>query len=527
MKAYIRALAALLAVMFAVCAFAACGEKPAPLPEESAGGSAQSEPASEPDPGESKAESIPAGDESEPQSGESAADPHASESSEAEHAESKPAEDPHTSGEESRPSESSQGDKETSQGDKDNSKGETSQGGKETSGEVSEVSGEESGEAAETLAPVEVLYCSFSEKPYFAMFGKCEEDATVYAETSQGTVSARSWYGWFSLRLYCSGSSVQVKLWQKTKDGKSAVQTYTAKPKTPGADMWPIVTGSGNYQFFFQKMLPDYKKSNLPTQRQLNALVESTKERVAAVHKYNPEAEVIYLLVPSAMTVYPEYVPEKYVSPSGDSKLELILKALNEGGAYAPDLKKVFLEHKGDEMSLFYHLDSHWADYGAYLAYVELYNHISQKFPAAKPRGVDEFDWVADYYESGDMTYYLSIPQEKVFEYAWFRKFKSGSGAASSITSVPRYRSAKRLAYSTEATYEMNFETYNTKLPNVLVMRDSFSTQIFDLIADRSNKSHFLGMWDESWKRSVVNAEKPDYVIFILAEWNLDSVLKG
>ena len=473
MKPKIRALAALLAMLFAIsCALASCSTDPRQsgdsAPEsaaESAAGSGESsagETQSEPESGESE----PEGNESEPESGESI--PEGDESAAA----SVPQEE-------------------------------------------------------YTLPPVEVLYCSFSEKPYFAMLGKCAEGAAVHCATEKGEVSAQSWHGWFSLRIYCKGSSTELKLWQTADGGSSEPQAYTAKPKTPGADMWPIVTGTGGFRFFFQKMLPDYRRTNQPSQRQLNALVESTKERVAAVHKYNPDAEVLYLIVPSAMQIYPEYVPENYTVKDGDSRLDLVIKALNEGGATAFDLKKLFLEHKDDEMSLYYHLDSHWADYGAYLAYVELFEHISQKFPAAKPRGADEFDWVADYYESGDMTYYLSMPQKDCLEYCWFRKFKEGSGVSPKIASTPRYRRATSLTYSTEATAEMRFDNNDPSLPNVIVLRDSYSTQMFDLIADRSNESHFLGMWDTGWKRSVINSEQPDYVIFIIAEWNLDSVLKG
>ena len=480
MKTKIRALAALLAILFAIsCALASCGTEPRQPASSAPEGAEESN--------SQRAESVPESGESTP--GEAQSAPEGGESAE-----------------ESAPQNAESGDGASA--------------------------AEESAAASVppedyTLPPVEVLYCSFSEKPYFARLGKCAEGADVHCTTEKGEVSAQSWHGWFSLRIYCKGGSTELELWQ-TADGKSSKpQAYTAKPKTPGADMWPIVTGTGGFRFFFQKMLPDFRRTNQPSQRQLDALVDSTKERVAAVHKYNPEAEVLYLIVPSAMQIYPEYVPENYTVKDGDSRLDLVIKALNEGGATAFDLKKLFLEHKDDEMSLYYHLDSHWADYGAYLAYTELFGHISQKFPAAAPRGIDEFDWAADYYESGDMTYYLSMPQKDCLEYCWFRKFKEGSGVSPKIASTPRYRRATSLTYSTEATAEMRFDNNDPSLPNVMVLRDSYSTQLFDLIADRSNESHFLGMWDTGWKRSVINSEQPDYVIFIIAEWNLDSILKG
>lgn len=482
MKTKTRALAALLVMLFAAgCVFASCAKEPLPAPVSGSESKQESAPESkEESASESKDETSPESkEESEPESKEESAPESKEESAPESREESEP---------EPLESEPPEG---------------------------------------YSLPPVEVLYCSFSEKPYFAMLGKCAEGATVYGRTDEGTVRAESWHGWFSLRLCCKGGSQKVRLWQTVGSESGEPLEYTARPRTPSAEMWPIVTGTGGYQFFFQKMLPDYEKTNLLSQRQFDSLVQSTKDRVASVHKYNPEAEVIYVLVPSAMSVYPEYVPEEYVSPEGESKLDLVIKALNEGGATAFDLKKLFSEHKDDEMPLYYHLDSHWADYGAYLAYVELFRHIAEKFPAAAPREQDDFEWVADFYESGDMTYYLEMSQKKCLEYCWFRKFKPYSGVSPQITAVPRYRRATSLTYSTEATAEMRFNNNDPSLPNVLVLRDSYSTQMFDLIADRSNESHFLGMWDSNWKRSVITTEKPDYVIIILAEWNLDSVLKG
>ena len=83
----------------------------------------------------------------------------------------------------------------------------------------------------------------------------------------------------------------------------------------------------------------------------------------------------------------------------------------------------MFEPHKYDEMPLFQHFDSHWTDYGAYLAYVALFEHISERFPAAAPLPIDAFDWNPDYYQSGDMPMYLSLPPEEIMDYGYYRKF--------------------------------------------------------------------------------------------------------
>lgn len=370
---------------------------------------------------------------------------------------------------------------------------------------------------------INVLYNRFSEKPYFAMVGTCAENAVITAECNGETVVSKSYKGWFSVRLRCDGSSVDVTLTQ-TVDGEQVGETCTvnAKPGTPAPDMWPVVTG-GDFQFFFQKMLPDLLGQNVPSKSVYDNLTKRVSQRVAQLREYNADADVIYLIVPSSMSVYPELVPESYGEPAEETRLDLAIDAINAGGGVAIDLKALFAEHKEDEMPMYYKLDSHWSDYGAYLAYVAMFEHIAKKYPDAAPRSIDEFDWNPDYYQSGDMTYYLSMAQSRVKEYAYYRTFLFD--APSSVTNTPRYRSAKMLCYSDQVTAENKIKTNRDNLPSAIVLRDSYSTQLYDILAERMDTTYYLGMWDLSWKNSLIQSEKPDYVIYILAEWNLDSVL--
>lgn len=390
-----------------------------------------------------------------------------------------------------------------------------------------ESSDEESSAASEDPedAPnnIKVLYSSYSEKPYFAMVGTCTEGAVVTAECNGETVSSNSYKGWFSLRLLCKGSSAAVKL-SESVDGEmlGGSSTVTVRPRTPGSDMWPVVTG-GDFQFFFQKMLPDYQGKNIPGRSAFSSLTKRVSDHLSQLRKYNENAEIIYLIVPASMTVYPELVPETYGELADETRLTKTIDAINAGGGIAIDLQSIFAEHKNDEMPLYYKLDSHWSDYGAFVAYQALFEEVAKKFPQASPRSADEFNWNPDYYESGDMTYYLAMSQSKVKEYAYYRTFDFD--APSQVTKTDRYRSKTMLCYSDEVTYENVIDTNRDDLPSCVVIRDSYSTQIYDLIAERMDKTHYLGMWGYRWDQSIMASEKPDYVIYVVAEWNLDAII--
>ncbi len=402
----------------------------------------------------------------------------------------------------------------------------------ESKEESEEESEEESKEKEESKAPeikekqgdVEIVYASYSEKPFGAVVGKCAEGATVYAESSAGDSSeALSWHGWFAIRINCPKAGTFYTFTQKV-DGEEVGEMTIKKisPVTPDADMWPIVTG-GDSQLFFNKMLPDFKQTNLPSSNDIANFTSRIKARPNQLRGINPNAEIIYMIVPSSMTVYPELVPEEYKKGSGKSRLEMTMDAARNAGATVIDLEALFKEHKNDVYPLYYKFDSHWTDYGAFVAYTALCDHISERFPAAKPRAFGEFDWQEKSYESGDMIYYLQMQREVVHEYGALRvmNFADASGASN----VKRYYSPDRMTYADEMTWEHRFSTGDGKKPDLMLIRDSYSTQLFDILAERMNNSHYIGMWSYAWNYSVVSADQPDYIVYLVAEWNIDSIL--
>ncbi len=373
-------------------------------------------------------------------------------------------------------------------------------------------------------SPLSVTGCSFCEKPYFVLIGKCALGAEVTGEANGEKVTSKSYMGLFSLRLRCDEQSVNVKLSQ-TVDGAPVGDTieYTATPVLASNDpLWAVVAG-GDLQFFFQKSLPDFQGTNLPSQATLDSLTQRVSNRLQQLQKNKPDAEIIYLIVPSSMTVYPELVPTQYKQAEGKTRLDLVSEALTNGGATVIDLKSAFSEHKNDEMPLYFKLDSHWSEYGAFVAYTELFNHISDKFPDSKPRDISEFNWKGDYYQSGDMSYYLGLSRYGIKEYSYYRTFNVA--IPKSITFVPRYESDKSLTYNDAVTEQRTIYTDNKNLPNAFVIRDSYSTQMYDILAERMNKTYYSGMWNYIWDNSRINSFKPDYVIYIVAEWNLDYII--
>jgi hypothetical protein len=357
------------------------------------------------------------------------------------------------------------------------------------------------------------------------IIGTCAQGAEITATVGSQEVTVPSYMGWFVATLKAVGGNKQEITLTQTIDGEvyDIPRTFATTVTTPQNLGTTALASNDAFQFFLAQMIPDHMgTARLYNDSEINSLVNRVKDRLAQLRTGKPDAEIIYMVIPSPMTTYPELVPEDYPKGSGKSRFDQVMEALSGAGATVIDIRDTFKEHKNDEMPLYYHCDSHWADYGAYLAYVELFEHISEKFPEAKPHGLDAFNWTADYYTSADAMLYLGIPQVEVKEYGYYREFKEGLHA--SIKAVPRYR-GMQLIYSEDTCNEIIFNTKRKELPSCIVYRDSYSAGIYDLIPERMNRTHYIGMWNYTWNNTYINTENPDYVIYILSEWNINEVV--
>ncbi len=372
---------------------------------------------------------------------------------------------------------------------------------------------------------VKLLYSRYTNKPSFVIIGTCAQGADITATVGSQEVTVPSYMGWFAVTLKATGGDKQEITLVQTIDGEQydIPRVFATTVTTPQNLGTTALASNDAFQFFLAQMLPDHMgTAGLFGTGDINSMVNRVQSRLAQLREHKKDAEIIYMIIPSPMTIYPELVPQEYPKGTGKSRLDQVTEALSGAGATVIDVRGIFMEHKNDEMPLYYHLDSHWADYGAYLAYTQLFEHISQKFPNAKPHGIDAFTWTADYYTSADAMLYLGIPQVDIKEYGYYREFKEG--LHTSIKAVPRYR-GMQLIYSEDTCNEIIFNTKRSELPSCLVYRDSYSAGIYDLIPDRMNRTHYIGMWNYTWNNTYINTEKPDYVIYILSEWNMFEVV--
>lgn len=375
-----------------------------------------------------------------------------------------------------------------------------------------------------------VFGAAASDGDYIAVYGECATGALVSIQNESGTFTVQSFGGNFAARVKNPTNTASLTVTQSyngTQIGDPLTWSGNVLKPNYGND-WGVWLGGDN-QGFFHKMIPDFKKTNLLDEATLTSIRDRYSSRVKTLKtNMGDGCEVIALLIPSAMTVYPELVPAEVAVPGeGQSRFDQMVNVLTEAGVTVIDVRETFAEHKNDSLPLYYRYDSHWADYGSYLAYVELFDYISDRYPDAAPRTFAEFDWNWGEYTGGDMLYYFDIDHGGlVYEPTYIRKMNFQTIPA--VKALLRYNDPTSVAYRSYSDEIVSGKTYTTnrpELPDLYIFRNSYGAGIYDLILERGDKVTFNPTFSYTYNIAQIKKTEPDYVIYIMSEWDFGNII--
>ena len=245
-----------------------------------------------------------------------------------------------------------------------------------TSSEVSEVSEESEPptEAGYTARPfcTEIINITAER---IAIAGTCEEGAVVTIKRGQKDVSVQSVGGYFIAEVLLKDKSENnLEITAKVTDKEeSTARNITATYKATVSerpDKFSILIGL-NSQLFLKETLHDYNGENLLSTTEIAKFKQMVNDNYDAIQakrvgdlavdlakdvaKPDPEmsdseyleflktevmkdykpVELIYVFVPNAITVYPEYVPEEYQTDTNTTRYKQMVRALNDANVNA------------------------------------------------------------------------------------------------------------------------------------------------------------------------------------------------
>ena len=370
----------------------------------------------------------------------------------------------------------------------------------------------------------------YSHNSSYVIGGTCENGAWIEVTGGLHTILTRSNHGDFLVEVPFDGSKRNINLTLATfVEGKepSPPIEILVRPQT-GITMYEdsgrfgVVVGY-NYFTIFADSIPDFIGSNLISDRQITDIRISTENKIQELRSRGNNAEIIYLLVPNPSRIYPENMPSRYAEFKGDTLKRQWIQGVTAGGATVIDLLDTMVRHKNDEFKVFHYTDSHWTEYGAMLAYIDLMNHIGEKFPDASPRPASDFHVFNRRAYFGDIYKTLDLPKTALREYSAFVNFRFDSPCGKinlydDIDSVCLVHDRISMAATTRTNVQGNF-------PNAYFIRDSFAGPIHAFLTDRFATAEWRRMWDYRFTANEIAGMGADYVIYIISERNIPEIM--
>lgn len=274
---------------------------------------------------------------------------------------------------------------------------------------------------------------------------------------------------------------------------------------TIGRDNWIFLSGRS------YGVTQDLKRENLFTSDQLQKKITTWLGRRDTLKSMSIQSYIA--LWPDKHNVYTQYLPLSMKVQLKDtiSKTDQMIIGLKKADSFSEIIDvRVELIEKQKTVQVFLKNDTHWNEYGAFIAYQKLMQKISKNFPQVLPIK-EATDYKIEWTESsdGDLLNIMGIERTDHF-----------------IDKVPNFISLDEEedisslptdSYPAETIFHRNMRSPNNL--RVIIFRDSFTRSLTKFISPHFKE--VLYIWTPFDQR-IVDSYKPDIVIECFVERYFD-----
>ncbi len=278
-----------------------------------------------------------------------------------------------------------------------------------------------------------------------------------------------------------------------------------------------------NMQGHYYGQFDDWMGNNILTEKQVEGLTERLTSRVEFLEEN--DCELVYLIVPNPITIYPETAPIRYPKSTADtSRTEQFLAAAKEAGATVIELEDLLYAHREDDFKIYNKLDSHWTPYGTYLAYDALMDYLTPAWSALDPVVPGEdIEFYNEVVNGGDIVTAYDLDSALIQENATFVRW-----LVEAVDSpYTFYEGTNRPYYppvNEQKTVKNHLADNRKDLPTAMVVRDSFATNMYQYFNQTFGEVYWQGQSDYKFDKQWIEECKPDYYIVLITERNIDSI---
>ena len=374
----------------------------------------------------------------------------------------------------------------------------------------------------------ELTFTSHSGENTVVMGGKCVQDAKIHIRSSDNSIEKTfsTDYNDWCVEIEIPSGITSLSLTQEEPGkGESEQIIVTVQPR-PGfslADQGVCQVAFGDkMQGHFFGQLEDWCGTNILSDNQVDGVQKRIKSKVD--YLAGRDCKLVYLIITNPMEIYPETAPERFVRSDKDiSRTEQFEKAARAAGATVIDAREILEEHRDDIYKIYNKTDSHWTAYGAYWGYKILMDEIGKDYEAAKPLPIDgNFEFYNKESMSGDMMVHLQLQNSLLHENGTFVKWLTKA-----VSNPDVYvKGSVQLDFSpVQDTQTVSNRLDPKGKPTAMIVRDSFSTNIYGYVNNSFSEVYWQNMWNYKFDKDYIENTNPDYYIYIVAERNIGNLL--
>jgi hypothetical protein len=214
----------------------------------------------------------------------------------------------------------------------------------------------------------------------------------------------------------------------------------------------------------------------------------------------------LFLVPPNKSSIYGEFLPDSCNHVRENTALDEFFEYLKKHTRVTVvDFRQALLAEKSKER-VYHRTNTHWNEYGAFIAYRHIMKPVVQWFPSLRIQTVDDYLIEKEIGWGGDLADLIGGSEYINEEYINLKPLDNHSFKIEDIDSIVK----------SPITFEQN----DSSFPRALIFRDSFFSSVAPFLAAHFQHSKYY--W-QAWNTStpieeIVSSQKPDIVIEEITE---------
>ena len=214
----------------------------------------------------------------------------------------------------------------------------------------------------------------------------------------------------------------------------------------------------------------------------------------------------LFIVPPNKSSIYGEFLPDSYNRVRESTALDELFEYLKmHTRVKVVDFRQALLAAKSKER-VYHRTNTHWNEYGAFIAYRQIMKPVVQWFPSLRIQTVDDYLIEKKIGGGGDLADMMGGTEYIKEEYINLKPLDNNLFKIEDIDDI--------------AKSPITFEQNDSSFPRALIFRDSFFSSVAPFLAGHFQHSKYY--W-QNWNTStpieeIVRSQKPDIVIEEIVE---------